>query len=142
MPEKLSLEIISPQGTLFQGQVRQVCVQTPNGQICILPNHTPVFTKLAEGEIEIEKDSGHDSIVIASGFLEVINNTAKILSDYAVRAESIEEAKVLERKRKAEEKIRESQDRRDFTQASKDLRISLLELKVVQKMRRRHPKTP
>lgn len=131
------LEIVSPQGIIFQGEVEKVTVPTYSGFITILPHHTPIFTKLAEGEVDILTQGKIITIVIAGGFLEVKGGSAHILSDYAIRAESIELAKVEEKKRQAEDKLKEKLSNEDFTMADKDLKLSILELKVAQKMRRR-----
>lgn len=131
------LEVTSPQGSIFQGEVISVSLPTYEGKITVLPHHAPLFTKLAEGEIEIDQNHKKITVVINGGFLEVKENSAYILSDYAIRAESIEIAKTEERKRKAQEKLKEKLDNRDFVIADKDLRLSILELKVAQKIKKR-----
>ncbi|KKQ96417.1 MAG: ATP synthase F1 subunit epsilon [Candidatus Levybacteria bacterium RIFCSPHIGHO2_02_FULL_39_36] len=132
-----SLEILSPQGTVFKDEVDSVSLPTYSGRITILPNHAPLFTKLSEGEIEIKKESKISHIVVAGGFLEIKENSAHILSDYAVRAESIEIARAEERKREAELKLKQKLDNKEFTIADKDLRLSILELKVAQRVKKR-----
>ena len=140
MPDnsKVNLEIIAPTGIVYQGQVSAVSIPTFQGQITVLPHHTALFTKLAEGEVILNPSGNSDTIVIAGGFAEVKNNTVHILSDYAIRAESIKQAQVEERKRLAEGKLKQKLTNREFTSADKDLKMSILELKVAQKMRKRH----
>jgi len=137
MANNLSLEIVSPQGIIFGGNVDQVTLPTSNGAITVLPHHAALFTKLIEGEIEVVEQGKRTSFVIAGGFFEINNNKASILSDYAIRAESIEMAKSEEKKRQAEQKLREKLTNEEFTIADKDLKMSILELKVAQKVRRR-----
>lgn len=131
------LEVVSPQGIIFEGEADSVCLPTYDGKITILPYHTPLFTKLSEGVVEIKKDNKEVTIVVSGGFLEVKDNSVHILSDYAIRAESIEVAKSEARKKLAEEKLKQKLDNEEFTIADKDLRLSILELKVAQKVRRR-----
>ena len=132
-----ALEIISPQGIIFNGDAESVTLPVKDERIMILPNHTPIFTKLYEGEIEIKKDNKYTTVVISGGFLEVKHNSVHILSDYAIRAESIEIAKAEARLKMAEQKIKQKLENEEFTIADKDLRLSILELKVAQKMRKR-----
>ncbi len=134
----LYLEIISPEGTIFQSDVEEVSFPTAFGQITVLPHHTALFTKLDEGEIEIKKDGKNTTIVINGGFLEIKNNTVHVLSDYAIRAESIEIAKAEEKMRKAKELMHEKEGKREFVMAEKDLKKSILELKIAQKIRKKH----
>ncbi len=134
---KFAFEIIAPQGIVFQSDIESVSVPAESGTLTILPNHTPLFTKLTEGEVTI-KEAGHETtLIVSGGFLEVKSNSVHLLSDYAVRAESIEMAKVEEKKRLAEEKLKQKLDNREFTTADKDLKMSILELRVGQKIRRK-----
>ena len=137
MSDNLFLEMVSPQGIIFEGDIDQVTLPTSNGAITVLPHHAALFTKLIEGEIEVVQEGKRTSYVIAGGFFEINNNKASILSDYAIRAESIEMAKSEEKKRQAEQKLREKLTNEEFTIADKDLKMSILELKVAQKVRRR-----
>lgn len=132
-----SLEILSPQGTIFKDEVDSVSLPTYSGIITILPNHAPLFTKLSEGEVEIKKESKISHIVVSGGFLEVKENFVHILSDYAIRAESIEIAHAEERKREAEQKLKQKLDNEEFTIVDKDLKLSILELKVAQRIKKR-----
>lgn len=129
------LEIISPQGKVFSDMVEAVSIPTYQGEITVLPHHTPLFTKLSEGEIEIKQSNKSTTIVITGGFLEIKENSVHVLSDYAIRAESIEIARTEERKRQAEEKLKTKLSNEEFTMADKDLKLSILELKVAQKVR-------
>ena len=137
MSDNLFLEIVSPQGIIFEGNIDQVTLPTVNGAITVLSHHAALFTKLIEGEIEVVQQGKRTSYVIAGGFFEINNNKASVLSDYAIRAESIEMTKSEEKKRQAEQKLREKLTNEEFTIADKDLKMSILELKVAHKVRRR-----
>lgn len=131
------LELVSPEGIMFNDQVDYVSIPTYAGEITVLPHHTPLFTKLDEGEVKIKQGGKILTIVISGGFLEIKEGSAHILSDYAIRAESIEMAKAEEKKRLAEDKLKTKLSNEEFTMADKDLKMSILELKIAHKMRRR-----
>lgn len=137
MSDNLFLEIVSPQGIVFEGNIEQVSLPTVNGVITVLPHHAALFTKLMEGEIELVQQGKGTSYIIAGGFFEINNNKGSVLSDYAIRAESIVEAKSEEKKRQAEQRLREKLTNEEFTIADKDLKMSILELKIAQKVKRR-----
>lgn len=134
-------EVISPDGILFQDEAYEVSLPTPTGEITILPHHAALVTKLSEGEVKIYQEGKEKYIAIIGGFLEIKDNKVRLLSDYAIRTESIEVAKAEERKRRAEEKIKDKKDNTDFIIAEKDLRKSILELKVSQNIKKRHRNT-
>lgn len=129
--------IISPEGTVFDALASSVTLPTTEGEITILAHHMPILVKLGEGEVTIRNNGEEQSIVIGGGFLDVTHEGATVLADYAVRAESIELAKAGEKQREAEGRLREKTDYRAFTNAEKALRLSALELKVFEKMRKK-----
>jgi F-type H+-transporting ATPase subunit epsilon len=133
----LFLEILSPSGSIFSGNVDEVIAHTVNGQIAILPQHTALFTKLTEGEIVVKKGSDETLIAVLGGFLDVQQNKVNIMADYAVRSDDISEAKAQAAKEKAEELLKERGEKQDFVEIEKDLKKSILELKVAERIRKR-----
>src|SRR3989344_307475 len=130
------LEIYSPEGIIFKDTVTQALFPSSSGQIGILPHHAPLFTKLEEGEVHVKKGKEEMIVGITGGFLQVSNNTATVLADYAVKAESLELAKVERAKKEAEEALKGKKENVDFLLAEKELRKSLLDLKVAQRLKK------
>lgn len=127
------LQIISPLGEVFHDNVEEVTLPTDKGEISILQNHIPLFSKITEGTMNIKKSGKNTVIAIVGGFLEVRNSIVTILSDYAIKAENIETAKAMEAKKRAEEFLANKQSTADLIMAEKQLQKSLLELKVAGK---------
>lgn len=135
--DNFHLEVISPDGIQFTGEVESVTLPTLLGEITILPNHASLSTKLIEGEIKITSGGKITHIAVSGGFFEITNNQGQVLSDFAIRAESIELAKAEERKREAEAKLSEKKDTFDTKIIERDLQRSILELKFGQNIKRR-----
>jgi len=133
----LHIEVVSPEGIVYQGEATAVFLPTPDGEIEVLPHHIPLFTKLADGEVRVQNNGRDTSFAITGGFLEVNKKSLIILSDYAIRAESIQVAKAEEAKRRAEKLLEEKHEDVDFEIISKDLQKSILELNVAEKIKRR-----
>lgn len=132
-----TLEIITPDGIIFNEEVDEVILPTPEGQITILPNHIPLYAKLSEGEAYIKKKGRTDILyALLGGIVDVTGSKVSILSDYAVHADSIQIARAEDAKKRAEEAIANKEELKDFTFENKELRKSILELKVAQKMRK------
>ncbi len=132
-----SLEVVSPGGIIFKADVKQVVLPTVQGEITILAHHEPLFAKLKEGEAIILHQNKETSLAIIGGYVEVKNDKVSIITDYAVRSESIEIAKAEEAKKRAEEVMKEKRNTIDFIMAEKELQKSLLELKIGEKYRKR-----
>lgn len=131
------LQIITPEQKVFDDDVDEVSVPTVNGQIGILPHHVNLLSQVTAGELFITKAGKRTPYAVTGGFLEVANNTATILADYATAAENISIAKAEEAKKRAEHLMTESATEKDVRIAEFELRKALLELEVGLKHKRR-----
>jgi F-type H+-transporting ATPase subunit epsilon len=131
----LNLKIITPEKKVFEDQeIKSASFPTTMGEITILPGHIPLVTKLVAGEITIRTGQKEYLLVTTEGLLKLDKEgNIVVLSDYAIRSDEIEVAKVQEAKRRAEEAMKEKISERDFVIAEAELRRTLLELKVSQK---------
>lgn len=134
---QLHVEVVSPEGLVFQGEADEVLLPTEKGEIGVLPHHIPLFTKLIGGEVRIKQGSKDTSFAISGGFLEVNPASLVILADFAVKAESIEVSRAEEAKRKAEQLIKERNENVDFELAEKELERAILQLHVADKVKKR-----
>ncbi len=130
------LKILSPEGQVFSDTIDEVQLPTFKGEISVLTHHVPLFAKLSEGTITIKKGGKETIIAILGGFLEVRKDSVMVLSDYAVKADSIQTARSLEAKKLAEEILKNKQTTAELIMAEKNLQKSLLELKVADKIKR------
>lgn len=133
----IDLQVLSPQGSIFSDSVDAIVLPTDKGEIEVLENHAPLYSRLTEGIIEIKKGSKNTRIAVTGGFIEVKNNNVSILSDYAIPAESIQVARAQEAKKKAEELIEKHESDMDILVAEKELQKSIMELKVAEKIKNR-----
>lgn len=92
--EKIKLQIVTPEKTVFSEEVDQVSLATQEGEITVLPNHIPLVTLLQAGELRYKKDNQQFPLAIAGGFAEVrLHNELIILADRAEYAHEIDVAK-------------------------------------------------
>lgn len=76
----MKLEILTPEKTLFTGEVTKVIARAIDGEIGILPDHAPLATILAKGEIKYQLPSGEEvKVDHGSGLLTVKHNHVVIL---------------------------------------------------------------
>ena len=135
--DKIKLQILTPEKPLFEGEVEEILAPSTNGEIGILPHHIPLISSLCSGELKIKKDTDWDCFAIMGGFIEVRNdNTVRVLASNAEHAETIDEARALEAKQKAESLIKEAKDDVKFTEASASLARAITRLKVAQRKRK------
>jgi F-type H+-transporting ATPase subunit epsilon len=77
----MKLTIVSPEETLYEGEVKSVKMQGIDGKFQVLNNHAPLISALDKGEIKIEETSGEQkTFEINSGLVELSNNEIQILA--------------------------------------------------------------
>jgi F-type H+-transporting ATPase subunit epsilon len=76
----MHLDIVTPEVTLFSGEVKSVTLPGTLGSFQILENHAPLISTLDAGNIRIKKENGSEEIfAVQSGFAEVLNNKVTVL---------------------------------------------------------------
>ena len=70
----MTLEIISPTGVLFQGEVARVSLPGTVGSFTVLQDHASLLSTLAAGEIEYESQGEVKKLAAEGGFVDVNNN--------------------------------------------------------------------
>ncbi len=77
----MKLSIVSPEETLFEGEVKSVKMQGIDGKFQVLNDHAPLISALDKGDIVIEEISGEQkSFAINSGLVELAKNEIHILA--------------------------------------------------------------
>ena len=74
----MKLEIISPTGLLFEGEIESVSLPGVAGSFEVLPNHAPLIAALQQGVIRYEGEKDRNELTIQSGFVEVKNNLISV----------------------------------------------------------------
>ncbi len=136
MASTLKLEIVTPDGTAYSEDVDMVTLPGVEGQMGVYPLHVPLMTQMVPGEIIVRKD-GHDYfLAVGEGLIEIMGDHVSILTDLAIAAEKIDEAKVEEARQRAEARLREKLSDEEVASVSGSLARSLAQLHV---KRRHHP---
>ena len=136
---QLSVEIVTPERGVTREDVEGVSLPTPEGEISILPHHTPYLGALAPGEIRLRKDGVESLLAVSGGVVEVRDgHHVKVLADTAERAEEISETRAEEARRRAKELRRSAlADDVSFARVSAAIEKELARLRVVRKVRHR-----
>lgn len=140
----IKLKIVTPEKILFEDKVSQVSVSTVLGEITILPNHIPLVSQLAPGEIVVKKDkqAEEDLMAVSGGFVEVLPDQIVILADTAERAADIDEERAEAARKQAEEVLKEKiSDAESFAALTAKMEKELARLKVARKYKKKGIRT-
>ena len=89
MSENFNLEIISPDQTLFNSEVKQVAIPAYEGIMTILKDHISLITFLRPGFIEVEINNKILKFYAEEGTVEFFNNKLLILSSSVIQVEKL-----------------------------------------------------
>jgi F-type H+-transporting ATPase subunit epsilon len=105
----VDVEVLTPEGEVWGGEVRQVSTRTAVGEVGILANHAPLLAALRPAELRLHvSDSETVRYAQAHGWLQVFGNKAKLLVEEAISPEDLDAAKLKEQLADAEQRIAES----------------------------------
>jgi F-type H+-transporting ATPase subunit epsilon len=136
MPSTLKLEIVTPDAKTYSEDVEMVTLPGAEGEMGIYPQHVPVLTQIVPGEIVARKDGRDYFLAVGEGFVEITGERVAIMTDMAIRAEAIDEAKAEEARRRAEARLAEKLNDEEAAMVTAALAHALAQLKV--KRRQRH----
>jgi len=134
----VKLDVVTAERAVYSDDVDIVIAPGIQGQLGILPHHTPLMTMLQPGELIARKGNEEFSLAISGGFLEVRPDRVIVLADSAERAEEIDITRAEEAKKRAEQRLEEKHTVPvEAAKIEAALRRSLIRLKVATKRKRR-----
>ena len=144
MSKPIILKIVTPERLVLEEVVDQVSLPTTEGEITILPNHIPLITGLASGDIVAVANGEHMPMAVVGGFIEVKKNeegntVVAVLADFAEHVHELSDEAIQKAKVKAEElrKKMENKELVDFEHFESELERSLTRIKIADKWRTR-----
>lgn len=133
----LHVDVVSAEESIFSGEAKFVALPGEAGELGILPGHTPLISRIRPGTVKIvlADGSGETNVFVAGGILEVQPGGVTVLSDTAIRAEDLDEAKALEARKRAEEALRNATDKADIAVVEAELAMLAAQETAAQKLR-------
>jgi len=135
MASTLKLEIVTPEGIVYSKEVEFAILQGVEGQMTILPQHTRLMTQLVPGEMVMRSGEQDEFLAVGEGLVQVTGEQVAVLTDMAVPAENIDEARAEEARQRAAARLREKLSSEEVASVNASLARSLAQLHV---KRRRH----
>ena len=132
---RLRLEIVTPEAKTYSEEVDMVTLPGSEGELGIYPNHVPLMTQIVPGEVIARKDNESYFLAVGEGFVEITGDRVAIMTDMAIKAENIDEAKAEEARQRAESRLGEQLDDEEAALVSAALAHSLAQLKVKRRVR-------
>lgn len=140
MPLRVHVNVVSAEELIFSGETEFAVFPGESGELGIYPRHAPLLTRIKPGTVRLKKPGvdDYELVYVSGGVLEVQPTLITLLADTAIRAHDLDEAKLLEAKRRAEEALRDRAADVNYATAESELAQTLAQLKTIKHARKTH----
>lgn len=133
----IRVDVVSAEAEIFSGEAQLVVATGEMGELGIAPRHAPLITRLKPGQVRVIKPGGEELFLyVSGGILEVQPSVVTILTDTAVRAADLDEAKVREAKEAAERALANRTDAKEVAAAQAELAALAAQLQAIERLRK------
>lgn len=130
MAETLRLNIVTPQETVFNEDVNMVTLPGVDGEMGVYPQHIRLISQIVPGEVLISQNGKERALAVGEGLVEITGTSVSIVTDMAIPADGIDEAKAEEARRRAAARLEEKIADEEVASVNASLAKSLAQLKV------------
>jgi F-type H+-transporting ATPase subunit epsilon len=109
LPEKIQLEIVTPQRRVVDKDVDEVILPGQEGSFGVLPGHAGMLARLAPGVARARGASEDVVMAISSGFAEISSDRVIVLAETCEKADEIDEQRARQKVEELERQVREGQ---------------------------------
>lgn len=134
MANSFKLELVTPLAKILSEEVNFVMLRTTEGDMGILPNHSPFVAGLATGEMKIRNNGQENFYYVSGGFVEISDNVVTILADEAMDIKDIDLEAARKEAQIAKEKLEKIAEDIDIATVQKSLTQALTKVKIAERM--------
>lgn len=132
----MKLHFLTPKGSKTIDDAKEIILPTTTGEIAVLPNHENLVTELASGTIEVKIGGKTETFASFGGFAKITGDIVKVFSAGVEHADSLDEAKIQQSIKRAEELKKEKVGDVEFAAAAAQLERELARLKTLRRKRK------
>lgn len=135
--KKLRCEIVTPEKVVYEGDVDMVIAPGSDGELGILPLHTPLITTLKVGELRLKYDVDKwDYVAVDGGYMEVNEDRVTVLADAAEFASKMDIARLKKQKEEIEQRLSSLKGgEEEFFEATRQLEQIANRIRVAERKR-------
>ncbi|MGL4997951.1 MAG: ATP synthase F1 subunit epsilon [Cetobacterium sp.] len=134
MANSFKLELVTPLSKALSQEVSFVMLRTTEGDMGILPNHSPFVAGLATGEMKIKSNGQESFYYVSGGFVEISNNIVTILADEAMDIKDIDLEAARKEAEIAKGKLERAAEDMDIANVQRSLTQALTKVKLAERM--------
>lgn len=125
------LEIVTPEQILFKDEIQFLVVPGAEGELGVMKNHAPLVASLKIGVLRYKDVAGNfRRMALSGGFLEVVDNVARVLAETAERGEDVDILRAKAAMERAERRLAQRSEDINLARAQMALQRAIARIKA------------
>lgn len=128
------IKVVTYEEKVLEQEAEFVLVRTTEGDMGILPNHSPFIAGLSTGEMKIRLNGKEEKYFVSEGLLEISNNVVTIIATEAIPADQLDVERAKKEVEELKAKLAKMQEDKDIFLTQKNLHKALMKVQVAEKL--------
>lgn len=128
------IKVVTYEEKVLEQEADYVLVRTTEGDMGILPNHSPFIAGLSTGEMKIRLNGKEDKYFVSEGLLEISNNVVTIIASEAIPADQLDIERARREVEELKAKLAKLQEDKDILLTQQNLNKALMKVQVAEKL--------
>lgn len=128
------IKVVTYEEKVLEQEAEFVLVRTTEGNMGILPNHSPFIAGLSTGEMKIRLNGKEEKYFVSEGLLEISNNVVTIIATEAIPADQLDVERAKKEVEELKAKLAKMQEDKDILLTQKNLHKALMKVQVAEKL--------
>ena len=128
------IKVVTYEEKVLEQEAEFVLVRTTEGDMGILPNHSPFIAGLSTGEMKIRLNGKEEKYFVSEGLLEISNNVVTIIATEAIPADQLDVERAKKEEEELKAKLAKMQEDKDILLTQKNLHKALMKVQVAEKL--------
>lgn len=128
------IKVVTYEEKVLEQEAEFVLVRTTEGEMGILPNHSPFIAGLSTGEMKIRLNGKEDKYFVSEGLLEISNNVVTIIASEAIPADQLDVERARKEVEELKAKLAKMQEDKDIMLTQQNLHKALMKVQVAEKL--------
>ena len=128
------IKVVTYEEKVLEQEAEFVLVRTTEGDMGILPNHSPFIAGLSIGEMKIRLNGKEEKYFVSEGLLEISNNVVTIIATEAIPADQLDVERAKKEVEELKAKLAKMQEDKDILLTQKNLHKALMKVQVAEKL--------
>ncbi|MBM6691001.1 ATP synthase F1 subunit epsilon [Fusobacterium mortiferum] len=128
------IKVVTYEEKVLEQEAEFVLVRTTEGDMGILPNHSPFIAGLSTGEMKIRFNGKEDKYFVSEGLLEISNNVVTIIASEAIPADQLDVERARKEVEELKAKLAKMQEDKDIMLTQQNLHKALMKVQVAEKL--------